>query len=104
MIRHTVMFRWTPNWTNDQRVAVENALGELPGVVPTIRSYHFGSDIGVNEGNFDFVVVADFDDVEGFLVYRDHPDGNPGMLAQVAQIREILIGNRLFYPAGFNQT
>jgi hypothetical protein len=73
MIRHTVMFRWTPNWTNDQRVAVENALGELPGVVPTIRSYHFGSDIGVNEGNFDFVVVADFDDVEGFLVYRDHP-------------------------------
>ncbi len=67
------MFRWTPNWTNDQRVAVENALGELPGVVPTIRSYHFGSDIGVNEGNFDFVVVADFDDVEGFLVYRDHP-------------------------------
>jgi hypothetical protein len=73
MIRHTVMFRWTPNWTDDQRVAVENALGELPGVVPTIRSYHFGSDIGVNEGNFDFVVVADFDDVEGFLVYRDHP-------------------------------
>lgn len=67
------MFRWTPNWTDDQRVAVENALGELPGVVPTIRSYHFGSDIGVNEGNFDFVVVADFDDVEGFLVYRDHP-------------------------------
>ena len=67
------MFRWTPNWTDDQRVAVENALGELPGVVPTIRSYHFGSDIGINQGNFDFVVVADFDDVEGFLVYRDHP-------------------------------
>jgi len=73
MIRHTVMFRWAPTWTEDQRAAVEAALGELPAVVPTIRSYHFGSDIGVNEGNFDFVVVADFDDVEGFLTYRDHP-------------------------------
>ena len=67
------MFRWAPTWTEDQRSAVEAALGELPTVVPTIRSYHFGSDIGVNEGNFDFVVVADFDDVEGFLTYRDHP-------------------------------
>jgi len=73
MIRHTVMFRWIPTWTDAQRSAVEAALSELPSVVSTIRSYHFGSDIGVNAGNFDFVVVADFDDVEGFLVYRDHP-------------------------------
>ncbi len=83
------MFRWTPNWTDDQRVAVENALGELPGVVPTIRSYHFGSDIGVNEGNFDFVVVADFDDVEGFLVYRDHPQHQRVIAELIAPFIEI---------------
>ena len=28
----------------------------------------------MNEGNYDLVVVADFDDVDGYLVYRDHPD------------------------------
>ena len=33
-----------------------------------------GSDARVNEGNFDLVVVADFDDVDGYLVYRDHPE------------------------------
>ena len=82
------MFRWTPTWTDDQRVAVENALGELPGVVPTIRSYHFGSDIGVNEGNFDFVVVADFDDVEGFLVYRDHPQHQRVIAELIAPVIE----------------
>ena len=27
----------------------------------------------VNEGNFDFVVVADFHDLDDYLVYRDHP-------------------------------
>jgi hypothetical protein len=26
----------------------------------------------VNAGNFDYVVVADFDSVEGYVTYRDH--------------------------------
>ena len=25
------------------------------------------------DGNFDFAVVADFDDAESYLAYRDHP-------------------------------
>jgi hypothetical protein len=25
-------------------------------------------------GNFDFAVAADFDDVDGYLAYRDHPE------------------------------
>lgn len=29
--------------------------------------------VGINEGNHDFVVVADFADRDGYLVYRDHP-------------------------------
>jgi hypothetical protein len=36
-------------------------------------SYQIGSDAGINEGNYDFVVVADFADRESYLVYRDHP-------------------------------
>jgi len=73
MFRHTVMFRWTPETTAEHIAAVEAALGDLPGVIPELRAYAFGPDAGVNEGNFDFVVVADFDDVDGYLAYRDHP-------------------------------
>ena len=39
----------------------------------TIRRYDFGADAGISPGNYEFVVVADFDDVDGYLVYRDHP-------------------------------
>jgi hypothetical protein len=39
-----------------------------------IRAYRFGADAGLNEGNYDFVVTADFDDADGYLAYRDHPD------------------------------
>jgi hypothetical protein len=33
----------------------------------------FGPDLGVNEGNADFAIVADFDDADSYLAYRDHP-------------------------------
>ncbi len=53
--------------------AVLEGLAGLPGAIPELRSYVFGSDAGLNEGNFDLGIVADFDSAEGYLVYRDHP-------------------------------
>ena len=67
------MMRWVDEATAEQIGAVEAALATLPGEIPEIRSYTVGTDARVNEGNFDFVVVADFDDVNDYLVYRDHP-------------------------------
>ena len=74
MFRHVVMFRWNEEVTDDQVLAAGRALDGLPALVPTIRDYRHGGDAGVNSGNFDYVVVADFDDVDGYLAYRDHPD------------------------------
>jgi len=73
MFRHTVMFRWTPETTAEDVAAIEAGLRELPGEIAELRAYSFGGDAGLNDGNFDFAVVADFDDVAGYLVYRDHP-------------------------------
>jgi hypothetical protein len=73
MIRHVVTFRWAPDTTADDIAAIEKGLGTLPGEIPEIRRYTFGRDAGVNEGNFAFVVVADFDSVDDYVVYRDHP-------------------------------
>jgi hypothetical protein len=74
MIRHTVIFRWTPEATEEQRQRVSAELSRLPSLVPTLRSYEFGSDLGVNEGSFDFAVSAGFDDMDGYLAYRDNPE------------------------------
>ncbi len=73
MIRHTVMFRWKPGTTPADVAAVTEGLGGLPAAIAEIREYRFGHDIGINSGNFDFVVVADFADVDDYIVYRDHP-------------------------------
>ena len=42
-------------------------------LVPSLRDYRLGANLGLNPGNFEFAVAADFDDVAGYLAYRDHP-------------------------------
>ena len=74
MFRHVVLLRWVADAAGEQRAAVESGIATLPSLIPEIRSYVFGADAHVNEGNFDLAIVADFDDFESYLVYRDHPD------------------------------
>jgi Stress responsive A/B Barrel Domain len=69
-----VVFRWKPEATPEQRQRVSTELARLPAILPTLRLYEFGSDLGVNEGNFDFAVFAGFDDMDGYLAYRDAPE------------------------------
>lgn len=73
MFRHVVMMRFTPESTPAQFAAMQARLSQLPGQIPEIRSYVMGEDARVNDGNYDLVIVADFDDVDAYLVYRDHP-------------------------------
>ena len=73
MLRHVVMFRWREGTTLQHLKAIEEGLGGLPAAIPELQAYEFGPDVRVNEGNFDFVVVADFHDLDDYLVYRDHP-------------------------------
>lgn len=67
------MFRWADHVDGDHVERVREAFDSLPTAVPEIRQYVHGSDVGVAEGNFDYVVVADFDDVASWRTYRDHP-------------------------------
>lgn len=71
--RHVVMFVWAEGTTTGQQEEVAARLGELPGVIPQIRSYSLGADAGIGADNHDFVVVGDFASEEDFLAYRDHP-------------------------------
>lgn len=73
MFRHVVMFQWKPDTTEADRGAVSDALAGLPAAIDTLRTYRIGPDAGLAPDNWDFVIVADFDDEAGYLVYRDHP-------------------------------
>lgn len=73
MLRHVVLFSWTESATPAQEAALASELRKLPDAIDAIRFYHVGSDAGINPGNADFAVVADFDDADGYRAYRDHP-------------------------------
>lgn len=74
MIRHVALFRWTGEATEEQKQRVAAEIARLPSLVPSLLALHIGPDLGINPGNFDFAVAADFTDVDGYLAYRDHPE------------------------------
>jgi len=72
MIRHIVLLKLQDTATDADRANILEGLATLPGLIPPLRSYVFGTDAGLAEGNADIAVVADFDDVAGYEAYRDH--------------------------------
>lgn len=84
--RHVVMFKWNEGLDPAHVDAVRDRLSELPMHIAQIRSYTHGPDLGVSEGNFDFAVVADFDNVNDWRIYRDHP-------LHVLFVEEMIKGN-----------
>lgn len=75
MIVHTVSFRWKPEMRAGQLELITAGLRGLPSVIPSIRSYSCGTNLGVSpSSNFDYAVVATFDDVDGWKAYDVHPE------------------------------
>ena len=73
MFRHVVMFKWKPGTSPLQVDEVRQQMNTLPVAISEIQRYQHGPDAGVNQGNFDYVVVGDFASVDDYIVYRDHP-------------------------------
>jgi hypothetical protein len=71
--RHVVLLRWADDVPDDHVEQVRAGLDALPSQIPQIRSFQHGSDVGVSEGNYDYVVIADFDNVGDRRVFRAHP-------------------------------
>jgi hypothetical protein len=74
MIRHVVVFTWDDEMTEEMEKQLAVELTALAPRLAGLRSYHCGPDAGLIEGNFDFAVVADFDDTESYLAYRSNAE------------------------------
>ncbi|SRR5690348_13719685 len=72
MFRHVIMFRWKEEATDEQKQTL-SGFAALPEYVPEIRFWSFGNDVKLYPESYDFVIIADFDDVDAYLRYRDHP-------------------------------
>jgi hypothetical protein len=68
------LFRWKPETTAAEVSELEQELQALPARIACIQSYRFGRDLGLQEGNADFAIVADFIDEAGLEEYANHPD------------------------------
>jgi hypothetical protein len=87
VFRHVVMFTWKPEASAEQKERVLTELRALPPLMSGLRAYNAGPDAGLAEGNFDFVVVADFDDVDSYVAYRDHPAHRAVIAETITPIR-----------------
>jgi Stress responsive A/B Barrel Domain. len=76
MIRHIVMFGVEADNAEDRNAKITEAavrLEKLVGVVPGLRAMTVGAN-GVDlEGNYDFALIADFDNADALSVYATHP-------------------------------
>jgi hypothetical protein len=73
MIKHFVLFGVVGSTPQEKMQEACNRLEALVGVVPRLVSLKAGIDIGV-EGNFDFGLVAEFNDRDGLNTFSTDPD------------------------------
>lgn len=90
MFRHVVLIRWNPDATTQQKEAAIEGLRSLPAQIPQIRRYLIGHDAGVDDGNAEFAIVADFDTADDYRAYRDHPSH----VAVIETLLRPIIGGR----------
>lgn len=70
MIRHVSRLTWVDDVTPESCRAVVDGLRALPPLIPELRDYRVGPDLGIDDGTASFVVI---DDADGYRNDRDHP-------------------------------
>jgi hypothetical protein len=74
MFRHVVMFKWNDDVDAAHIAATGAALDALVATIPEVGDYRHGPDVGLTDGNYDYVIVGEYASVDDFVTYRDHPD------------------------------
>ena len=77
MIRHTVLFKFKPDFPPADKQAWIAGLNKMTGNIPGMLSLTHGPDLLNTERSFDYAIVADFEKVEDIAVYNTHPLHEP---------------------------
>ena len=71
MIRHVVLFQFTPGTTEAEIDDYERSLVDYVAEFEGVVSYRIGRDAGLNQNTYDFSIVAEFADEGAFRRYFD---------------------------------
>lgn len=78
MVRHIVMWKFkeeAEGRTKEENInLVRNRLFSLPAVIPQIRKLEMGHDLRHTEMSADLVLIIEFDNLDTFQAYADHPE------------------------------
>lgn len=72
MLRHVVLFKWRGDVTDEQLMALRHGLSLLPEEIPQVVNFFFGDNTN-SAVDFDFCIVADFDNYKDYQIYGTHP-------------------------------
>ena len=70
MIRHIVMWKFRPG-TEAEQAKFLNGLRDLQGVIPQLLKSEV--DVNVGEGNYDAILVSEFESLEALDTYKNDP-------------------------------
>ncbi len=76
MLRHVVMFRWKPGTPDEAIAEIEDAFAALPGAIPQIAGFEWGTDVsveGIADG-FTHCFLVTFAGEAERDVYLPHPE------------------------------
>ncbi len=91
MIRHVVAWKLAstePSQKAADAATISALLTGLVGVVPSISALTVGSNVAYFDSNWDVVLVADYESLEGLDAYQAHP----AHLEVVPQIKALVTG------------
>jgi hypothetical protein len=72
-VRHLALYRWDDGADGIARAEARAAVAGLRQECPTIRALELGDDLGWYPPNYDWIVEAHFDDVDGIAEFNRHP-------------------------------
>lgn len=73
VFRHVVLQKWKGPLDEATAQRVKEVLDDLGAQSETCRAITHGPDLGVRPGGYDYALVADFDDADGWKAYSAHP-------------------------------
>ena len=77
MLRHVVLFQWVDDVAAAKLDSVRAGLSLLPEEIPQCVNYFYGGDLGLTkvhtDEDFDFAIIADFDNYKDYQIYATHP-------------------------------
>lgn len=73
MITHIWSMTFTPETTDEQRAAFLAAMAALPHQIDGVTSFRSGTDLGLNPGNSEVAIVAEFADADAWSAYINAP-------------------------------